>query len=280
MKTTKITFQQLITVSVGALLYGIGLGAFLVPSKIAAGGVAGLATILHYAAGLPTGWVIILCNIPLFLLGTKNHGVEFLLMSLLATILGSLIVDYIPMPYLTQDPLLAGVFGGVVLGLGLGLIERGGGSTGGTFIAAKLLTRFFPQLSVAYIMCVMDAIVIVASGFVFSAESAMYALISLFVSTKVMDLMTSGLKSARALYIVSREDERIADHIMDRMGRGVTRLQARGMYTGEDKATLLCVVESGREVIRAKELIREVDPSAFVFVSNVSEVMGENFYRR
>ena len=280
MRMPKITLKQFLSVLTGALLFGIGLGTFLVPAKIAAGGIAGLSTILHYVANLPTGWVIILCNIPLFLMGMKNNGVEFLLLSLLATILGSLVVDYVPMPYLTQDPLLSGVFGGVVVGVGLGLIERGGGSTGGTFIAAKLLTRFFPQMSVAYIMSVMDAIVIIASGCVFSAESAMYALISLFVSTKLMDLMTSGLKSARAIYIISDQDEGIADNIMDHMGRGVTRLQARGMYTGQDKATLLCVVESGREVIQVKELTKEIDPSAFVFVSNVSEVLGENFYRR
>ena len=277
MKMPKITFKQVLYVVVGAAIYGFALSMFLVPNKIAAGGVSGIATILFHLFGLPIGVMILAINVPLFLLGWKNNGMEFIVLSLTAIVVESLVVDYIPTAPMTQDPLLAGVFGGVLTGMGLGIVERGGGSDGGTFMAAKLLHRFFQQLSVAYVISGVDSLVILASAFVFTPEWAMYALLSLFVATKIMDLVISGLKSARAIYIISTEEERIAADIMDILGRGVTRLAARGMYTGEFRGTLLCIVESGREVVKVKELVKRHDPAAFVFISDVSEVMGEGF---
>lgn len=279
MRMPKITFKQVLFVVVGAAIYGFALSMFLVPNKIAAGGVSGIATILYHLFGLPIGTMIIAINIPLFLLGWKNNGLEFILLSLTAIVVESLVVDYIPVSPMTTDPLLGSVFGGVLTGIGLGIVERGGGSDGGTFMAAKLLHRFVPQISVAYVISGVDSLVILASAFVFTPEWAMYALLSLYVATKIMDLVISGLKSARAVYIISTEERVIAQGILDDLGRGVTRLEAKGMYTGESRGTLLCIVDSGREVIKIKELVKRCDPNAFVFISDVSEVMGEGFVK-
>lgn len=279
MRMPKITFKQVLFVVVGAAIYGFALSMFLVPNKIAAGGVSGIATILYHLFGLPIGTMIIAINIPLFLLGWKNNGLEFILLSLTAIVVESLVVDYIPVSPMTTDPLLGSVFGGVLTGIGLGIVERGGGSDGGTFMAAKLLHRFVPQISVAYVISGVDSLVILASAFAFTPEWAMYALLSLYVATKIMDLVISGLKSARAVYIISTEERVIAQGILDDLGRGMTRLEAKGMYTGESRGTLLCIVDSGREVVKIKELVKRCDPNAFVFISDVSEVMGEGFVK-
>ena len=279
MRMPKITFKQVLFVVVGAAIYGFALSMFLVPNKIAAGGVSGIATILYHLFGLPIGTMIIAINIPLFLLGWKNNGLEFIILSLTAIVVESLVVDYIPVSPMTTDPLLGSVFGGVLTGIGLGIVERGGGSDGGTFMAAKLLHRFVPQISVAYVISGVDSLVILASAFAFTPEWAMYALLSLYVATKIMDLVISGLKSARAVYIISTEERVIAQGILDDLGRGMTRLEAKGMYTGESRGTLLCIVDSGREVVKIKELVKRCDPNAFVFISDVSEVMGEGFVK-
>ena len=270
-------WKKMILITAGVFIMAFSLNLFLVPNKIAPGGVSGLATVLHYITGVPTGAAILLMNLPLFLLAIKKFGKEFAFIALYASVVTSLAVDYIPLPVITDDPMLASVFGGVVMGVGLGIIERSGGNTGGTYLAAKLLQGLFPFISVAWVMFPIDFVVVALSAVLFSLELGLFSLVALFISTKVMDMIMEGLSRARMVYIITDHWEQISEKIMADMERGVTRMAATGVYTGEPKGMLLCVLESNKELSQLKDIIREIDSAAFVIVNPASEVMGEGF---
>ena len=270
-------WKKMILITAGVFIMAFSLNLFLVPNKIAPGGVSGLATVLHYITGVPTGAAILLMNLPLFLLAIKKFGKEFAFIALYASVVTSLAVDYIPLPVITDDPMLASVFGGVVMGVGLGIIERSGGNTGGTYLAAKLLQGLFPFISVAWVMFAIDFVVVALSAVLFSLELGLFSLVALFISTKVMDMIMEGLSRARMVYIITDHWEQISEKIMADMERGVTGMAATGVYTGEPKGMLLCVLESNKELSQLKDIIREIDSAAFDIVNPASEVMGEGF---
>jgi uncharacterized membrane-anchored protein YitT (DUF2179 family) len=270
-------WKKMVFITAGVFIMAFSLNLFLVPNKIAPGGVSGLATVLHYILGIPTGAAILLMNLPLFLLAIKKLGKEFAFIALYASVITSLAVDYIPLPMVTDDPMLASVFGGVVMGVGLGIIERSGGNTGGTYLAAKLLQGLFPFISVAWVMFAIDFVVVALSAVLFSLELGLFSLVALFISTKVMDMIVEGLSRARMVYIITDHWEEISKKIMEDMERGVTRMAATGVYTGEPKGMLLCVLESNKELSQLKNIIREIDSAAFVIINPASEVMGEGF---
>lgn len=264
---------------VGSFLVAAGLVAFLVPNRIAAGGVSGLATIIHYLLHFPVGAVILTLNVPLFLLSLRELGVSFGLRTLYGTLTLGVWVDVLT-PYLkplTQDLLLAAIYGGVVVGIGMGLVFRFRGSTGGTDLAARLLNKYV-HISLGQSLLLIDFMVITAAGIVFSAELAMYALLSLFVSTRVIDLVQEGVGFAKAVYIISERVEEITQAIFRELDRGATSLQGRGLYTGRDREIILCVV-SRAQITALKDLVYRIDPQAFVIVTDAREVLGEGFQR-
>jgi len=266
-------------VLIGVIITAFGVSFFLIPAKIAAGGVSGLATVVFHLTGFPAGITMLLFNIPLFLLSWRLIGPMFGAKTLFGTITISIFVDLfnqfaVPM---TSDLLLAAIYGGVISGIGLGLAFRSGGSTGGTDMAAQLVARFFPT-SVGQALLFVDGFVIILAGLAFGLELAMYALIAVFITTKTIDLVQEGQNYAKATLIISDRAEEIGQSIMERLERGVTSLDGRGMYTKDDKDVLLVIV-SRVEIAQVKEIVREFDQSAFVVIADVHEVLGEGFRR-
>ncbi|MEW6425159.1 MAG: YitT family protein [Bacillota bacterium] len=270
-------------VTTGVFLIALGLDLFLVPNKIAAGGVSGIATVLHYLLGLPVGMTMLALNIPLFLLGIYRLGLKFGFRSLYGTIALSLFVDGLApyLPVATRDALLASAFGGALIGLGLGIVFRYRGTTGGTDLAAAIL-RTYTGTNVGQLLFLVDGLVVIAAGFAFySWELAMYALITIFITAWLVDLVQEGISYTKAFLIISEQFDRIAQQVIKDLNRGATALKARGMYTGLPREVLLVVVNRA-EVTRLKDLVYEIDPRAFMILADVHEVLGEGFkqYRK
>lgn len=270
--------RSYIGIILGAVVTAVALNMFLIPHKIAAGGTSGLATVLHHLAGLPVGATMLSFDIPLLLISIKILGARFGFNTLIGAIILSLSIDLTApfIPVLTNDLLLSSLYGGVLTGIGLGLVFRFEGSTAGTDLAAAIINKLF-GISVGQALLLVDCFVIVSAGLAFhSAELSLYAMISLFVSTQIIDLVQEGPSSAKAFFIMSAKADALADAVMTQMERGVTFLHASGGYTKEKSEVLLCVV-STREISRLKEIIYALDKAAFVFVTDAHEVMGEGF---
>ena len=260
----------------GCVIGGAAYPLFLVPNNIAPGGVTGVATIFNYLWSWPVGITSMVLNLPLFLIGYKSMGGIFAFRSLVATVLFSLFIDLLQLPPLTDDPLLASVYGALVLGLGLGLIMRGGATTGGSDMVARMVHKRFPIVSVGIFLFLIDCAVILCAAFTMSADAALYALICIFVSARVIDLVLAGLGSAKACFIISKRSQAISQRIMEEMDRGCTLLSATGAYSGEQRTVVLSVV-SMSEVIPLKRIVKQEDAKAFVFITDTHETLGEGF---
>lgn len=262
----------------GVNLTALALVWFLIPNKIAAGGVSGLATILYYLWRWPVGVVMLLVNIPLFLACLFVFGPSFGVKTVFGTVLLAVAVEYwaAMVHPLTIDPLLGSLWGGVLAGAGVGVALRYHGTTGGTDLAAKLLAHF-TSLSMGQALLVLDGLVIALAGLAFqSVDLMLYALISIVVSGKIIDGVLDGFNYSKGVYIISDRAERIAQRILTELDRGVTGLRGRGFYSGQEREVLLCVI--GRtEEMRLKRLVKEEDPKAFVIITTVHEVLGEGF---
>lgn len=263
-------------IAVGSLLGAVAYPLFLVPNHIAPGGLTGVATVFNYLFQWPVGTVSLILNIPLFLIGYKSMGRVFVFRSLIATILFSVLIDLIPLEAMTVNPLLGAIFGGVLLGVGLGLILRGGATTGGTDMAARMVHNHFQHITVGTILFAIDCISVFMAGVAIEAEYALYALICIYVSSKVIDMIMLGTSNEKACYVISSQNERIKQDVMTILDRGVTMLSAEGGWSGEPRPVLLCVL-SPQEISRFKAIVRSADESAFVFISDAHEVLGEGF---
>lgn len=263
-------------VVVGLLVAAAAYRMYLIPNRVVNGGFTGVGQLLNQATGLSVGFVNIALNVPLFLVSMKSMGLRFGVRSLVAMALMSLLIDHIPLPPATDDMLLASVYGGAISGIGFGLVLRGNATTGGTDMLASLLHRLVPVVKVSYAIFVFDGLVIIASAFVFEAQAAMYGLISAFLCNVLIDLVLEGPNSAHAYFIISDNSQAIADKIMREMDRGVTGLEAMGMYSRQHKQVLLCVVNRF-EAMRLRRIVFEADPRAFVVANKAKEVLGEGF---
>ena len=267
----------------GVLAGGIspagGVSFFLIAAKIAAGGVSGLATVVYHLTRFPVGVTMLVLNAILFAIAWRVLGSVFGAKTLFGTVMLSLFVDLFSqfaVP-ITGDLLLTSIYGGVISGIGLGIAFRSGGSTGGTDLAAQLIARFFPT-TVGQALLYVDGLVIVLEGLAFGMEAALYALIAVFISTKVIDVVVEGQSYAKAVWIISNHAEEVGQAIMERLERGVTSLSGKGYYTKEDKEVLLVIV-SRVEIAEVKEIVREFDERAFVIIGDIHEVLGEGFRR-
>jgi uncharacterized membrane-anchored protein YitT (DUF2179 family) len=267
-------------ITLGAVLTAVALNMFLIPNKVAAGGVSGFATVLHYLLGLPVGMTMLALNIPLFLASVKVLGAKFGINTLFGAAVLSLAID-LSAPYtpvLTQDLLLSSLYGGVLSGIGMGLVFRFRGTTAGTDLLAAILNKVF-KISVGQALLGVDFFVIASAGIAFaSAELSLYALICLFLTSKIIDLIQEGHSTSKAFFIFTSQPEAVAKRVLAEMERGVTFLQGRGGYTGQSRDILFCVVNTS-EVIRLKEIINAIDDKAFVIVADVHDVLGEGFTR-
>lgn len=268
--------RHYVLILLGCILGAAAYPLFLTPNSIAPGGVTGITTVLHSAFGLPIGLTSLAMNIPLFFIGFRSMGRVFVIRTLIATVLFSLLIDLLRIPALTMDPLLSSLFGGVVLGAGLGLILRGGATTGGTDLLARVVHRRLPMVSVGGFLFAFDFMVILLAGFSLSAEHAMYAMLSVFVTSKVLDTVLAGLGTDKACHIMTRKADRITPRLLTELGRGVTVINALGAYSQEPVKMLLCVI-SRMEIMQLKAIVKEEDEHAFVFITDTHETLGEGF---
>ena len=272
-KETLIAYAQIV---LGCIIGGAAYPMFLVPNNIAPGGLTGVATVLNFLMGVPVGLTSMLMNIPLFILGYKAMGRVFVVRSFIATVLFSMAIDLIKVPAVTMDPLLGTLYGGVLLGIGLGLILRGGATTGGTDMVARMVHSRFPFISVGMFLMMIDGLVVVLAGVCVGLNEGLYAMIAIFVTSKLIDMVMAGLTQTRACYIITSATDAVTDRIMKEMDRGVTHLMAKGAYSGTARPVIVCVLSS-QEVVKLKDIVREEDEKAFMFITGAHEALGEGF---
>ena len=269
-------FFSYLQILLGALIGGAAYPLFLTPNRIAPGGITGIATILNFLLKWPVGTVSLVMNIPLFLIGYKTMGRIFAFRSLVATVLFSVFIDVLPLQPVINDPMLGALYGGVLLGIGLGLIMRGGATTGGSDMIARMVHKRFSFISTGAFLFAIDFAVVLAASALIGISEALYALISIFLSAKVMDVVIIGFSANKACFVISARWQEISARIMKDMDRGVTQLTARGGYTGEERPTLLCVI-SRSEITAFKRILREEDENAFVIIVEAHEAIGDGF---
>lgn len=261
---------------IGCIIGAAAYPTFLDPGKIAPGGLTGVAMIMKHLWGWDIGITSLILNIPLFVIGYRAMGKVFAFRSLVATILFSLMIDLMPLKAIDVEPILGTLYGGILLGIGLGFILRGGATTGGTDMAARMVHKYLPFLSVGMFLFLIDCVVVVAAWIFIGSSEALYALICIFVSGKAVDMVMLGLSSNKACFVISDAWERVSRRLMDEMERGVTQLSARGAYTGTERPVVLCVLPP-QEVARLKEIVRQEDEKAFMFITEAHEALGEGF---
>jgi len=273
-----LTFEYSL-VLLGSFMIAIGFNLFLLPNQVASGGVAGISTILNSVFGFSPDIVQWAINLPLFVLGIfilgKNFGMK--------TFVGTIAVPFFvgvssAWPAATPDPLLGAIFGGMACGVGIGIVFRGKGSTGGIDLAAQILHKYVP-LPFGICVALFDGIIVLTATFVFSVEQGLYAMIGLFVTSRTIDLVQVGLNSSKNLMIITDHVEPVREALLNQVDRGVTVWQAEGGYTKEERRMIMCVVNQN-EFSRTSQIIKLIDPNAFIVVMNASEVIGEGFTRR
>ncbi|WP_213527436.1 YitT family protein [Paenibacillus sp. J31TS4] len=260
----------------GSLIVAASFNLFLNPNHVASGGVTGISIIVNHLTGVQPAYIQWLLNIPLFLLGLRQLGRSFGLKTLVGSIALPLFVLLLSgLPPATDNLLLATIYGGIGVGLGLGMVFRSRGSTGGLDLAAQLVHRW-TGISLGLAVPLLDGMVITAAGFVFNPEKALFALIGLYVTGKTIDFLQSGISVSRVAFIISGRTEEISQAILVDLDRGLTKLSGEGGYTGTERMVLMVVLRS-TEVSRLKAIVKRVDPNAFVIISDTKEVLGEGF---
>lgn len=265
----------------GGMIYSVAVLLFLTENEISPGGLTGIATILNYIFSLPIGTVVFILNIPLLAAGFIKFGGVFIAKTAVATAVMSLTLDIsgLFMPKMKIDPILAALFGGLLMGLGISLFMLRGATTGGTDIIAKLINRKFPHLTVGRLMLAADAAVVGLSALVYkNMESALYAVIAIYASSRVMDLILYGADRGKIIYVITDNAKELSDSIMSLINRGVTLLDVTGAYTGTKRQMLMCTVRR-HEVAAVCRLATNCDKNAFIIVGEAGEVLGEGFKR-
>ncbi len=266
---------------IGCGIYSAAVVVFTDPNHISPGGVTGIALLFKHFFSLPAGIMVFTLNIPLIIIGFIKFGGRFIINTAIATAIMSLTLDiaaYILMPYYT-DGILASLFGGIMMGAGLSLVLLHGATTGGADIAAKLINNRYPYLSMGRIILFIDLVVVMVSAFAYkNFESALYSVISLYVSSHVLDTLLYGTDKGKLIHIITNKPQEVSAAVFRELHRGLTRIKAIGGYTGEERAVLLCATRP-TEVSALQKLIRTTDPDAFLIISDAGAILGEGFKR-
>nr|WP_302598060.1 YitT family protein [uncultured Cellulosilyticum sp.] len=286
MKRLLIKKNEFLMILLGVTILALGINWFTSPLGLVTGGISGITIIVKTVSLQLLGFEIPLwvtnfvLNVPLFVISIKQRGFEFAKKSLWSVILLSCALwytEFIPNIFnVNGDLLLGGVFGGVILGLGVGTVLRAGATTGGTDMLAAIIRFINPKFPIAKVMLGIDSLIILLGLLVFGSNKAMYAIISVYITSKVITNVLEGVNYAKAVFIMSDKNNIIAQEIMEKIPRGVTGIKANGKYTGADKEMLFVVV-SQKEITRLRDLIREIDENAFVTIADVREVLGQGF---
>ncbi|EGK08907.1 protein of hypothetical function DUF161 [Desmospora sp. 8437] len=271
--------KRVVMILVGATLVAVGLEIFLAPNQVIDGGITGISMIFSYLSGAKLGIFLFLLNLPFFFLGYKQIGKTFALSTLFGVAVLSVGTALLhPVEPLTDDPLLAAVFGGVILGIGVGLVIRYGGSLDGTEILAILFNKKLP-FSVGETVMVMNLFILGSAGFVFGWDHAMYSLMAYFIAFKMMDLTIDGFESTKSVWIISDQHREIGNALLRRLGRGVTYLHGEGGYSGDEKKVIFCIVTRLEEA-KLKSIVDEIDPEAFLAFGDIHDVKGGHFKKQ
>ena len=282
-KKSRAIIKEYLLIAAGTALIAFAVASIYDPSGFVTGGFSGLAIIVKQLTedmvpgGIPLAVTNLLLNIPVFLIAIRLKGWNYIVKTLFGTVMLSFWLGILPViPLAEGDLLLTALYGGVVMGVGIGLVFLSQATTGGTDLIAAIVQHFWRHYSIADIMQVIDAVIVLAGAYLFGIQMALYAVISIYLVSKVSDGIIEGLKFSKAAFIITQRPDELAQILMDDLSRGVTGLSARGMYSGQEKNMLFCVV-SRKEIVRLKELTLALDPDAFVIVSDVREVLGEGF---
>jgi len=275
----KTLIKDLALIFAGSLIYALAFVYILYPNSVPTGGVGGIAMIINKFTNLPIGTLIIVLNIPLCLIAWKRLGIKFMAATLIGTVVSSVLIDVVSIfPHtLTQDPFLISVFGGVIYGTGLGIIYRGGATTGGSDIVAKLIRIRYPFMNFGTAMLILDIVIIGLYAVIFDKmESAMYALITMFISSKMIDLVLYGADIAKLCIIISDHGDAVRDFIFETLDRGVTFLHGSGGYSQKDKKIVMCAIRP-QQIVELRTSIKSIAPDAFIIITDSREVFGDGF---
>lgn len=268
--------KEYLIITVGCFFYAVSINYFFISNHLAEGGVAGICLILFYLFKLPVGIMYFVINIPLLIMGWKLVGRDFLFKTLYGTsCLSFLITLTETWKGPSNDIMLGSIYGGVLIGIGLGLIFMVNGSTGGTDVVARILNRYF-DIPLGRTMLILDVVILGIAAIFFGKEIVMYTLISMAIVSKAIDYFQDGYTKAKGITIISSKSEEIKERIMNETGRGTTIIKGEGGFTGNEMNLLFCVV-SKFEVTKVKTIVKETDSFAFLTISDVSEVLGEGF---
>ena len=271
---------ELLQIIIGTFLMAFGVSQFLLPNQLSSGGVTGIATITYYFFNLPMGLTIFALNIPLFILSWIKKGKEFVIKGILGTGFLSLFIDLLDQyTVLTQDRLLACIYGGIIMGLGTSIILKADASTGGTDMLAYVIREYKPKYRTGNLIGTIDIIIIIINVIVFrKIEIGLYSAIAIYIMGKVIDVVFEGVNFTKMIFIISDKYLEISEKIVEHVGRGITGIHAKGMYTNDEKMMLWCIA-SRNEATRIKQISKKIDPRSFVVISNAREAYGVGFKR-
>ncbi|WP_066308260.1 YitT family protein [Bacillus sp. FJAT-29814] len=270
---------RIIAITIGAVLMATGLEIFLVPNHVIDGGITGISIMLSHITGWKLGIFLFLLNLPFVYMGYKQMGKTFAFSTVYGIIVLSIFTSFFhPIPPFTEDILLATVFGGMILGIGVGLVIRNGGALDGTEILAIVINKKVP-FSVGQIIMFMNIFILGTAGFVFGWDRAMYSLLAYVIASKAIDTVVAGLEESKSVWIISDDAEKIGEAVNARLGRGVTYLKGMGAYTGDNKKVIFSVI-TRLEESKLTTIVEDIDPSAFLAIADISEVRGGRFKKR
>lgn len=282
-KKSRTIIKEYLMITIGTALIAFSVASIYDPSGFVTGGFSGLAIIVKQLTeelvpgGVPLALTNLVLNIPVFLIAIRLKGWNYIVKTLFGTMMLSFWLGVLPViPIAEGDFLLTALYGGIVMGVGIGLVFLSQATTGGTDLIAAIIQHFWRHYSIADIMQVIDAVIVLAGAYLFGIQMALYAVISIYLVSKISDGIIEGLKFSKAAFIITCKPDEVSQILMDGLSRGVTGLSAKGMYSGQKKNMLFCVV-SRKEIVRLKELTLSLDPDAFVIVTDVREVLGEGF---
>lgn len=276
-------YEEYLFIIVGTGLMALAVSSVFDPAELVTGGFSGLSIIIKYVTepllpgGIPLWLTNAVLNIPLFFIGIRLRGFSFVKKALVGELSLSFWLFIQPVfPIASEDLLLTAIYGGVISGVGIGLVFLGQGTTGGTDMLAAILQSYIKHYSIAQIMQVIDGLIVLVGVYFFGIQRVMYAMIAVFLVTKVSDGMIEGLKFSKAAYIITKNEKEVTQWLLQELDRGVTGIHVQGMYSKEEKMMLFCVVDK-KQIVRLKEMVYSIDPNAFVIVTDAREVLGEGF---
>ena len=275
---TRDFISDFFRIAIGTIIMAAGLELFLIPNQLSTGGFSGIAIIIYYILKVPVGTTILLLNIPLFIIAYFKVGKEFFAKAVIGTIFLSIFLNaFEKINPITEDRFLAFLYGSVIVGIGTAMVLKVNGSTGGTDLLANIIRSFKPHLKTGSLIVALDTIIVIANTFFFKdIEVGLYSALAIYILGKILDIFFEGINFTKMLIIISPKWEEISKKINEELRRGTTALYGEGMYTKEEKKLLLCIM-SKSEIVEARKLIEEIDPTAFVIISNAREVYGKGF---